>query len=199
MIKRLAAAILLALPMSAFALSNSFSYQGSLNDGGTPASGSYDLQFQLQTSAGVNVGAPLVREDVAVAAGLFSVELDVGAAITSAVFRLQIGVRPGASVGAFGAAACNALNSASDISVTSAVATGGGRSCAKKIPPTSSHRIAPTCAAPETMSPMRSDRSIGRPQFPALPPKSGPPASVTRTMLENPPEFSAPMTCTTRS
>ncbi|GMU42610.1 MAG: hypothetical protein IT479_10105 [Xanthomonadales bacterium] len=101
MIKRLAAAILLALPMSAFALSNSFSYQGSLNDGGTPASGSYDLQFQLQTSAGVNVGAPLVREDVAVAAGLFSVELDFGAAITSADFRLQIGVRPGASVGAF--------------------------------------------------------------------------------------------------
>ncbi|MBK8069108.1 MAG: hypothetical protein IPK27_16220 [Rhodanobacteraceae bacterium] len=101
MIKRLAAAIALALPMSAFALSNTFSYQGSLNDGGTPASGSYDLQFQLQTSAGVNVGAPLVREDVAVAAGLFSVELDFGAAITSSDFRLQIGVRPGASAGAF--------------------------------------------------------------------------------------------------
>ena len=101
MIKRLAAAILLALPMSAFALSNTFSYQGSLNDGGTPASGSYDLQFQLQTSAGVNVGAPLLREDVAVAAGLFSVELDFGAAITSGDFRLQIGVRPGASAGAF--------------------------------------------------------------------------------------------------
>jgi hypothetical protein len=101
MTKRLAAAILLALPMPAFALSNVFSYQGSLNDGGTPASGSYDLQFQLQSSAGVDVGAPLVREDVAVAAGLFSVELDFGAAITSADFRLQIGVRPGASTGAF--------------------------------------------------------------------------------------------------
>lgn len=101
MIKRLAAAIALALPLSAHALSNSFSYQGSLNDGGSPASGSYDLQFQLQTSAGANVGAPLVREDVAVAGGLFSVELDFGAAITSADFRLQIGVRPGASTGAY--------------------------------------------------------------------------------------------------
>lgn len=101
MIKRLAAAIALALPLSAFALSNSFSYQGSLNDGGNPASGSYDLQFQLQTSAGANVGAPLVREDVSVAGGLFSVELDFGAAITSSDFRLQIGVRPGASTGAF--------------------------------------------------------------------------------------------------
>lgn len=101
MLKRLAAAIALGLPLSAFALSNSFSYQGSLNDGGSPASGSYDLQFQLQTSAGANVGAPLVREDVAVAGGLFSVELDFGAAITSADFRLQIGVRPGASTGAF--------------------------------------------------------------------------------------------------
>ena len=40
MIKRLAAAIALALPLSAFALSNSFSYQGSLNDGGSPATGS---------------------------------------------------------------------------------------------------------------------------------------------------------------
>ena len=101
MLKQLAAAIALALPLSAYALSNSFSYQGSLNDGGSPASGSYDLQFQLQTSAGANVGAPLVREDVAVSGGLFSVELDFGAAITSADFRLQIGVRPGASTGAF--------------------------------------------------------------------------------------------------
>ncbi|MBL8246307.1 MAG: hypothetical protein JNL89_19070 [Rhodanobacteraceae bacterium] len=101
MLKRLAAAIALALPLSAYALSNSFSYQGSLNDGGSPASGSYDLQFQLQTSAGVNVGAPLVREDVAVSGGLFSVELDFGAAITSGDFRLQIGVRPGASTGAY--------------------------------------------------------------------------------------------------
>ena len=101
MLKQLAAAIALALPLSAYALSNSFSYQGSLNDGGSPASGSYDLQFQLQTSAGANVGAPLVREDVAVSGGLFSVELDFGAAITSGDFRLQIGVRPGASTGAF--------------------------------------------------------------------------------------------------
>lgn len=101
MIKQLAATIALALPMSALALSNSFSYQGSLNDGGSPATGSYDLQFQLQTSAGGNVGAPLVREDVAVSGGLFAVELDFGAAISSGDFRLQIGVRPGASTGAY--------------------------------------------------------------------------------------------------
>ena len=97
----LSAAIALALASNAWGLSNSFSYQGSLTDGGTPANGSYDLQFQLQTSAGANVGAALVREDVSVAGGVFSVELDFGAAITSADFRLQIGVRPGASVGAF--------------------------------------------------------------------------------------------------
>lgn len=99
--KILAIAIACAISTPLYALSNSFSYQGSLQDGGSPANGSYDLQFQLQTSGGSNVGAPVVREDVNVIGGLFSVELDFGAAITSADFRLQIGVRPGASVGAY--------------------------------------------------------------------------------------------------
>jgi hypothetical protein len=42
-------------------------------------------------------GTPLLRDDVVVTGGVFSVELDFAAAITSADFQLQIGVRPGAA------------------------------------------------------------------------------------------------------
>ncbi len=94
-------ALLAALSTSAFALSNTFTYQGSLQDGAAPANGSYDLQFALQTQAGVPVGSALLRDDVVVTGGVFTVELDFGASISSADFQLQIGVRPGASAGAF--------------------------------------------------------------------------------------------------
>jgi trimeric autotransporter adhesin len=75
------------------AVSNVFTYQGSLLDAGVPAQGSYDLQFQL-LSGGVP-SAPLARDDVAVQGGVFTVELDFGTAITGADYELVIGVRPG--------------------------------------------------------------------------------------------------------
>ena len=98
---RLIPFMLMLLSTQALALSNAFTYQGSLSDAGSPANGSFDLQFQLQTSAGANVGAPLLRNDVVVTGGVFSVELDFAAAITSADFQLQIGVRPGAATGSY--------------------------------------------------------------------------------------------------
>ncbi|MBK8286418.1 MAG: hypothetical protein IPK97_16970, partial [Ahniella sp.] len=65
--------------------------------------GTYDLRFALQASgrcAGRRCGA--ARHDVmARLKGVFTVELDFGAIITSGDFQLQIGVRPGASAGAF--------------------------------------------------------------------------------------------------
>ncbi|MEO6065902.1 MAG: tail fiber domain-containing protein, partial [Lysobacterales bacterium] len=76
-------------------------YQGSLQDAGVAANGSYDLEFRLQTQGGVPVGSPVVKEDVAVAQGVFSVELDFGPVISTADYQLAIGVRAGASVGAF--------------------------------------------------------------------------------------------------
>ena len=80
-------ALLAALSTSAFALSNTFTYQGSLQDGAAPANGSYDLQFALQTQAGVPVGAALLRDDVVVTGGVFTVELDFGASITGAALK----------------------------------------------------------------------------------------------------------------
>ncbi|MBK8286858.1 MAG: hypothetical protein IPK97_19445 [Ahniella sp.] len=99
--KSIVLALLAGCSGQAFALSNTFSYQGSLQDAGLPANGSYDLQFALQTQAGVPVGAAVLRDDVVVNQGVFTVELDFGASITSGDFQLQIGVRPGASAGAF--------------------------------------------------------------------------------------------------
>jgi hypothetical protein len=100
-LRMLLAAIWLPLSGHALALGNNFTYQGQLTDAGQPASGSYDLQFALQTQAGAAVGAPVLREDVAVIDGVFTVDLDFGAAITAGDFQLQIGVRPGSASGAY--------------------------------------------------------------------------------------------------
>lgn len=97
----LAATLLLFMSAQALALSNTFSYQGRLVDGGLPANGSFDLSFALQNQAGIPVGAPVVHQDVAVENGIFSVLLDFGAAITTGDFQLQISVRPGASTGSY--------------------------------------------------------------------------------------------------
>jgi len=99
--KTLVFALVAGLSGQAFALSNTFTYQGSLQDAGTPAAGSYDLQFTLQTQAGVPVGSAVLRDNVVVTQGVFTVELDFGSSITSGDFQLQIGVRPGTSTGAF--------------------------------------------------------------------------------------------------
>lgn len=95
----LSAALLLALSSPAFAVSNAFTYQGTLTDGGLPANGTYDLRFDL---IGVGeTGGFLFREDVSVTDGVFTVELDFGAAIDAGDFELEVAVRPGASSGSF--------------------------------------------------------------------------------------------------
>jgi hypothetical protein len=85
-------------------LGTAFTYQGRLSDAGLPAGGPYDLQFRLFTAAtgGATVGPLVVKDDVAVAGGLFTVMLDFGAGAFAGSARwLEIGVRPGASAGAF--------------------------------------------------------------------------------------------------
>lgn len=67
---------------AAFAQTASFTYQGRLNDGGSPANGSYDFQFKLFDAlvAGNQVGSTNSPTSVNVASGVFSVALDFGAA-----------------------------------------------------------------------------------------------------------------------
>lgn len=77
-----------------------FTYQGRLNDGGSPANGEYDLRFMLYNAAssGTQVGSMVAKENTAVTDGLFTVQLDFGSDIFTGEARyLEIGVRPGAS------------------------------------------------------------------------------------------------------
>jgi hypothetical protein len=84
-------------------LGYSFSYQGRLLDAGSPANGAYDFQFSLynDATAGSQVGSVQTRDDVTVTDGLFIVELDFGNVFDGTALYLEIGVRPGASSGAY--------------------------------------------------------------------------------------------------
>src|SRR5215208_1902342 len=78
-----------------FAQGTAFTYQGGLNDGDSPANGSYDLTFSLWNAASgpVQVGGTLTNTATAVSNGLFTVRLDFGANFPGADRWLEIGVR----------------------------------------------------------------------------------------------------------
>src|SRR5436190_16703660 len=86
---------------AANAQSTAFTYQGRLTDGGTPANASYDLQFTVwdALSGGTQQPQPspvtVARNAVAVANGIFTVQLDFGAnAFPGADRFLEISARP---------------------------------------------------------------------------------------------------------
>lgn len=94
----LIATILLALTGISWAQGTAFTYQSRLNDNGALANGNYDLQFSLfdALNGGAQVGATLNKTGIAIANGVFIVQLDFGA---NAFMRggqrwLQIAVRP---------------------------------------------------------------------------------------------------------
>lgn len=100
------AALLLAGAVHAqVPVGSAFTYQGRLTDGADPANGTYDLSFHLwrhPTSTDVldHVAGPICVDDVNVVDGLFSVDLDFGAASFNAEARwLSIGVRPDSTPG----------------------------------------------------------------------------------------------------
>lgn len=87
------------------ALGTAFTYQGRLTDGGSPANGAYDLRFILYDAdtGGAQSGSIVAREDVPVANGLFSVDLDFGASVFNGEARwIEIAVRPGSGSGTGG-------------------------------------------------------------------------------------------------
>jgi len=88
--------LLSAVGLPAFAQGTAFTYQGRLNDGANPASGSYDLVFTLYpvSSGGIAAAGPLTNSATGVTNGLFTVPLDFGAsAFTGSPRWLEIGVR----------------------------------------------------------------------------------------------------------
>jgi len=81
-----------------------FTYQGRLTDAGAPANGVFDLELKLfdALSGGAQVGSTVTLGDISVANGLFTVTPDFGAAAFTGNKRwLEIGVRPGISLGAY--------------------------------------------------------------------------------------------------
>jgi len=95
--------LVLSAPAAGAGLGTAFTYQGRLVTGGSPANGTYDFQFTLYNAdnGGTNLGTVTV-DDVAVAGGLFTAALDFGdGAMTGQARWLAIGVRPGASTGAY--------------------------------------------------------------------------------------------------
>jgi hypothetical protein len=91
-------------PLAAESQSTAFTYQGRLTDSGGTANGQYDLEFKLYdgVTGGTQQGSTVTLEDVQVTNGVFTVQLDFGAEVFSGADRfLEIGVRAGASAGAF--------------------------------------------------------------------------------------------------
>jgi len=78
------------------AQSTAFTYQGSLDDAGAPASGLHDFRVLLfnAASGGVVVGSPQCADNVEVIDGVFTLQLDFGQAYaTTAERHLEIEVR----------------------------------------------------------------------------------------------------------
>ncbi len=100
----LAFVCLLAAFATGAPLGTAFTYQGQLKDDGLPANAAYDFQFKLfdAATAGAQVGSTVLKGDVAVSGGQFMVSLDFGSTPFGGQSRfLEIGVRPGASAGAY--------------------------------------------------------------------------------------------------
>lgn len=97
--------LLLLLSVGAFGQSSTFTYQGQLNDAASPATGNYDFTFRLfdVQAGGTQIGSDVLRDDVSVAGGLFTVSLDFGSSpfTSNTGYFLEISVRSGASTGSY--------------------------------------------------------------------------------------------------
>ena len=88
--------LLCAICFSTSAQGTAFSYQGRLNDSGSPATGIYDVRFTIYDAVtnGNLVAGPLTNSATAVTNGLFVVPLDFGSGVfTGAARWLEVDVR----------------------------------------------------------------------------------------------------------
>ncbi len=85
------------LAAAGFGQASTWTYQGTLHDGESPASGNYDLRLTLFDASGMHVvAAPVTLYDVAVSKGSFTAEVDFGVDFsTQHQLRLSTEVRQG--------------------------------------------------------------------------------------------------------
>jgi hypothetical protein len=89
-----AAVVSLFLVLSVRAQTTAFTYQGQLISSNAPATGVFDLRFQIYNANSNVVAVPLTNAPVGVTNGLFTVALDFGASVFDGSARsLEIGVR----------------------------------------------------------------------------------------------------------
>ncbi len=86
--------------LTTHAQTTEITYQGQLQSSSVPANGSFDFEFVLFDAGGSQVGPVLPRNGVAVANGIFSVNLDFGSSFPGGTRFLEIRVRQ-AGGGAF--------------------------------------------------------------------------------------------------
>ncbi len=92
--------LILFAAASARAQTNSFTFQGRLNDDATAAHGSYDFQFSLYDDSNGQIGSTLTISNVNVTNGIFTVNLDFGTgAFPGAARFLEIAVKKPADPG----------------------------------------------------------------------------------------------------
>jgi hypothetical protein len=96
----LAAGLLPVRYAGAQPLTPEFTYQGELKNAGAPATGLHDLRFRLydSLSGGTQQGPTLCADNIAVAAGRFTVLLDFGAQFTGQQRFLETEVRQDAGI-----------------------------------------------------------------------------------------------------
>ena len=102
----------------AVAVGMGFTYQGTLDDGGVPANGEYDIQFTLTDETGSVMAGPICMDNVTVIDGLFTVELDFGAQFYGDARELEMAVRPGGALGNCGSGGYTALSPRQKLNAT---------------------------------------------------------------------------------
>lgn len=96
--------LMLMVTATSAQVTTAFTYQGKLEQAGTPTSGNFDFEVELYDSAtgGISFAGPLPIDDVAVDSGLFRMSIDFGMNVFGQQdLWLEVRVREGSETGAY--------------------------------------------------------------------------------------------------